>query len=141
MPDVDADSHLEQIVNTLYWRLRNVLAAQYSYHSRSLTHCQGGSGPHDAYIIKRHFASRGFGGVYTPCLITDTFGLGCRECSHAEYRDDNFASQTGKDGIAFALKMMEHQNLTLVELRFNHFELLFVIEWKVLPCRDVCRLQ
>ena len=34
---VHANRHLQQIVNTLYWRRLNILAAQYSDHSRSLS--------------------------------------------------------------------------------------------------------
>ena len=33
---IHANSHLQQIVNTLYWRRLNILAAQYSDHSRGL---------------------------------------------------------------------------------------------------------
>ena len=36
LADIYSCRILEQIVNTLYWRRLNVLAAQYSYHSRRL---------------------------------------------------------------------------------------------------------
>jgi hypothetical protein len=123
LPDIYTNGHLQQIVNTLYWRLRNILAAQYSYHSRSLTHGQGCPGACDAYIIKRHLAGRRLGRIHTESLIADAGSLASRQGSYAEHGNDDLTTQSSEEGIAFSLELVEYHYLAFLKLRFKHTEL------------------
>jgi hypothetical protein len=107
----------------LYWRLRNILAAQYSYHSRSLTHGQGCPGACDAYIVKRHLAGRRLGRIHAESLIADAGSLASRQGSYAEHRNDDLTSQSSEERIAFSLELVEYHYLAFLKLRFKHTEL------------------
>jgi hypothetical protein len=104
----------------LYWRLRKILAAQYSYHSRSLTHGQGSPGACNAHIIEHHLSGGRFGGIHAEGLIAYAGGFRSGKRSYAQHGDDYLTSKTGKERVAFALKMVEYQYLAFQKLRFKH---------------------
>ena len=54
LPDVNAYGIFQQIVNTLYWRRLNILAAQYSDHSRGLSKGKRCARARDLEVVERH---------------------------------------------------------------------------------------
>ena len=56
---IHANSHLQQVVNTLYWRRLNLVAAQYGDHSRGLPQCKRCARPRDLYVVERRLLVRG----------------------------------------------------------------------------------
>ena len=124
LTDIDACCILQQIVNTLYWRRLNFLAAQYSDHSRCLPQCKRCARSRDLYVLQGRFLV-GLGGVsdgianHSGSFVGGGDGSGFYRC-YAQYTDGNHASQTGKECIALPRKLAEAECLALVEIWFVH---------------------
>ena len=58
LSDIHAYGEFQQVVNTMYGRLRNLCTVQYSYHSRSLTFRQGCPGASYTHLFEHHLAGR-----------------------------------------------------------------------------------
>ena len=119
---IHAYSVFKQIVNTLYWRLRNILAIQYSYHSRSLTLGQWRPRSSHADFIEHHLAScRGRNGVGNHWFRAHAFGRCVCECGYRKHTAYYLAAQTAEERVAFVSEMTENQALALhVECWFVH---------------------
>ena len=98
LTDIHAYSVFQEIVNTLYWCLRNVCAIQYSDHSRSLTLCQGRPRAGDCHLLEHHLAGcRGGGGVCHDGIRRDTLRRGVGQRGYGEHATYHLSSQTGKE--------------------------------------------
>ena len=92
LPYVDTCDILQQVVNTLYRRRLDVLAAQYSYHSRLLTLRQWRSRSHDIHALQGYVASPER--VGNDVVIVGHRGSRCTlQRRHAEYADDNLHTE------------------------------------------------
>ena len=77
LTDIDSCCIFEQIVNTLYRRRLNVLAAQYSDHSRRLPQGKRSTRPGDFHVVERHLIMRlVFFGKLCPDADAVGFGVG-----------------------------------------------------------------
>ena len=111
----------QQVVDTLYWRRLNVLAAQYSYHSRLLTQRQRRSRSHHVHLLKHHLsAAQGGVGGYLVGLNAHSCCRSVLQGCHTEYTDNHLSSQTCKQGIALVRELLKLQNTALVENWFVH---------------------
>ena len=127
---IHANRHLQQIVNTLYWRRLNLLAAQYSDHSRSLPQCKRCARTRYLDFVERSLLVRLFVvarllrlGADVVCCSTGTL-----QCRNAQHADGDDASQTGKQGISLPCKLSEAEGLALIENWFVH--IFIVVEKK-----------
>ena len=116
LSDIHACGVFHQIVNTLYWRLRNLLTVQYRYHSRRLPDGKRSARARDFHAIEHHLPVDLPGsGIHLVGIRTHPVSLRISERGHAEYTDKYHLSQTSKECIALVAELLELQGFALVE--------------------------
>ena len=115
LSDIHASDEFQQIVHTLYWRLRNLLTVQYRYHSRCLSDGKRSARARDFHAIEHHLPiDLPGGGIHLVGIRTHTVSLRISERRHAEYTDKYHLSQTSKECIALVAELLELQGYALV---------------------------
>ena len=93
LSDIDAYGVLQQIVNTLHRRRLNVLAAQYSYHSRLLTKGQRRPRTGDLHLVERLLPAVNRVRGHLGHVVADAVGLRVGQRSNAQRADENLSAQ------------------------------------------------
>ncbi len=122
LTDIHANGVFQQVVNTLYGCLRNIGTVQYSYHSRSLTLCQGRPRACHTDLLEHHLA-----GCRHRCRVryhrigADALGRGVGQRGYGEHATHHLSAQTGKKRVALVSELSEHEHRALhVESWFVH---------------------
>ena len=126
LPYINAGNILQQIINTLYRRLGNILTAQYSYHSRLLAFSQWRTRCRHADFIELKCSStiERVGGNLAD-LCRNAVSLGICQGSNTQSAHNHLSSQNGEQRVALVREMLELQACALVENCFVHIIIYF----------------